>query len=41
MMGDHFEILCLLARPAAGKSEVIHYLKNLDPIDRLERFHIG
>ncbi len=28
-MKDHFEILVLLARPAAGKSEVIHYLKSL------------
>ena len=40
-MTDHFEILCLLARPAAGKSEVIHFLKNLDPVERLKRFHIG
>jgi hypothetical protein len=40
-MADHFDILCLLARPAAGKSEVIHYLKNLDPAERLQRFHIG
>jgi hypothetical protein len=41
IMIDHFEILVLLARPAAGKSEVIHYLKNLPAEERLERFHIG
>ncbi len=40
-MTDHFEVLVLLARPAAGKSEVIHYLKSLPAEERLERFHIG
>jgi len=40
-MADHFEILVLLARPAAGKSEVIHYLKSLTTEERLIRFHIG
>ena len=40
-MIDHFEILVLLARPAAGKSEVIHYLKSLPAKERLEKFHIG
>lgn len=35
-----FDILVLIARPAAGKSEVINYLKNTDPQTRLERFHI-
>jgi hypothetical protein len=36
-----FDILTLLARPAAGKSEVIHYLKNTPLEQRAERFHIG
>ena len=40
-MNDIFEILFLLARPAAGKSEIIHYLQNLDDDDRKLRFHIG
>ena len=40
-MQDHFDILLLLARPAAGKSEVIHYLKSLPAEERLERFHLG
>jgi hypothetical protein len=40
-MTEHFEILLLLARPAAGKSEVIHYLKSLAPAERLNRFHLG
>lgn len=40
-MRDHFPVLLLLARPGAGKSEVIHYLKNLTPEERLSRFHVG
>lgn len=36
-----FDVLMLIARPAAGKSEVIRYLKNTPPADRLERFHLG
>lgn len=36
-----YDILILLARPAAGKSEVIHYLKNTSPELRRERFHVG
>lgn len=40
-MTNHFDILLLLARPAAGKSEVIHYLKSLSADDRLRRFHLG
>ena len=40
-MKNHFDILLLLARPAAGKSEVMHYLKNLDPKERLKKFHLG
>lgn len=38
---DTFDVLILIARPAAGKSEIIHYLKNT-PLDlRRGRFHIG
>jgi hypothetical protein len=36
-----FDILMLLARPAAGKSEIIHYLKNTSAEERLHRFHVG
>lgn len=36
-----FDILLLLARPAAGKSEIIHYLKNTPIEERIERFHVG
>ena len=36
-----FEILVLIARPAAGKSEVIDYLKNTPLPQREERFHVG
>ena len=36
-----FDILLILSRPAAGKSEIIHYLKNLDPSTRAECCHIG
>jgi hypothetical protein len=36
-----FDILVLNARPAAGKSEIIDYLKRCDLENRKERFHIG
>ena len=36
-----FEVLLLIARPAAGKSEVIDYLKSLPQEAREQRFHIG
>jgi hypothetical protein len=38
---DSFEVLFLLARPAAGKSEIIAYLKSLPAQERLARFHVG
>lgn len=40
-MKPAFDILLLIARPAAGKSEVIHYLKNTSLSERQTRFHIG
>ena len=36
-----FKILLLIARPAAGKSEIINYLKNKSRKERVGRFHIG
>lgn len=36
-----FKTLLLIARPAAGKSEVINYLKHTPVEERIERFHIG
>lgn len=36
-----FPVLILLARPGAGKSEILRYLREIDPQDRLHRFHIG
>jgi hypothetical protein len=36
-----FEVLMLIARPAAGKSEIIHYLKNTPAEERARRFHLG
>lgn len=36
-----FEVIILTARPAAGKSEVIDYLKKTDVSTRKKRFHIG
>ena len=36
-----FEIILLNGRPAAGKSEVIDYLKNVPVAERIEKFHIG
>lgn len=40
-MPDMFPILILNARPAAGKSEIIHALKKIPTQERSERFHIG
>jgi hypothetical protein len=36
-----FDILLLIARPAAGKSEIIAHLKETPLKQRLERYHIG
>jgi len=36
-----FDVLLLIARPGAGKSEVIDYLKGVPEDARVERFHIG
>jgi len=36
-----FNIILLIARPAAGKSEIIDYLKRMSTHERIERFHIG
>lgn len=36
-----FDILLLIARPAAGKSEIIAHLKNTPLEERVKRYHIG
>lgn len=36
-----FDILLLIARPAAGKSEIIDYLNRTDLATRRRRFHLG
>jgi len=41
MKNKTFAILLLIARPAAGKSEIIDYLKNVSHEDRINRFHVG
>jgi hypothetical protein len=38
---NNFPVLIITGRPAAGKSEVIDFLKKADPKDRLEKFHIA
>lgn len=38
---ETFEALILTARPAAGKSEVIDFLKGVEPAERARRYHIG
>ncbi|MDD5544117.1 MAG: hypothetical protein PHX83_13180 [Acidobacteriia bacterium] len=40
-MSDHFPILIITGRPAAGKSEVIDFLKKCDPAVRLKKYHIA
>jgi hypothetical protein len=41
MSRNTFDIVILNGRPAAGKSEVIDYLKSVPLDERVERFHIG
>jgi hypothetical protein len=41
MSNNNFPILIITGRPAAGKSEVIDFLKKADPNERLSRFHIA
>lgn len=41
MAQENFPVLILTGRPAAGKSEVIDFLKKTDPHERLEKFRIG
>ena len=40
-MSSHFPILIITGRPAAGKSEVIDFLKKCDPIVRLEKYRVA
>ncbi len=40
-MSSTFESIILIGRPAAGKSEVIDYLKKTELSERKRRFHIG
>jgi hypothetical protein len=40
-VNEQFETIILIGRPAAGKSEVIDFLKRTDEAQRLRRFHIG
>lgn len=41
MQENNFPILIITGRPAAGKSEVIDYLKKCDPNERINKFHIA
>jgi hypothetical protein len=41
MAKNRFDIVILNGRPAAGKSEIIDYLKRIPIAERLQRFHIG
>jgi len=41
MKASNFDIIILIGRPASGKSEIIDFLKNLEPVERLERYRIA
>ena len=41
MSQNNFDVIILIGRPAAGKSEVIDFLKKTSPEERSKRFHIG
>lgn len=36
-----FEVLVLIGRPAAGKSEILEHLKNTKLSERIKKYHIG
>ncbi|MGA9533284.1 MAG: hypothetical protein WBR18_11255 [Anaerolineales bacterium] len=40
-MSEIFPVVIINARPAAGKSEIIHALQGIPTMERAERFHIG
>ena len=40
-MNNNFDVIILIGRPAAGKSEVIDFLKKTPAAERSQRFHIG
>ncbi|MBI5020162.1 MAG: hypothetical protein HZB59_01875 [Ignavibacteriales bacterium] len=40
-MNNNFDVIILIGRPAAGKSEVIDFLKKTPTTERLNRFHIN
>ncbi len=41
MSKNNFDVIILIGRPAAGKSEVIDFLKKTPDAERSKRFHIG
>ncbi len=41
MKNEHLPVLIITGRPAAGKSEVIDFLKKTPAEERVRRFHIG
>jgi hypothetical protein len=41
MVRDHIPLLILIGRPAAGKSEILKFLRELPPDERREQYHIG
>jgi len=38
---NHLPVIILIGRPAAGKSEVIDFLRKASPPERLRRFHVS
>jgi len=40
-MNNNFDVIILIGRPAAGKSEVIDFLKKTPTAERSQRFHIN
>jgi len=40
-MNNNFDVIILIGRPAAGKSEVIDFLKKTPVGERSRRFHVG
>src|SRR4051812_7456932 len=38
---NNFPILIITGRPAAGKSELIDFLKNANPTERIDKYHVA
>jgi hypothetical protein len=41
MKASTFDIIILIGRPASGKSEIIDFLKKVEPLERSRKYHVA